>query len=850
MLKNLLGRLTNSNNYKISLITPIVNKINSLESDIEKLSDEKIKQKTSEWQKKLRHEKATKEESSKILDEILPEAFAIVREASKRVMRQRHRDVQLLAGIVLHQGKIAEQKTGEGKTLTATLPLYLNSLTGKGAHLITPNDYLSQHGAGWYGPVYEYLGLKAGVIINQKSYVYDSVYDNPEVLDEYSRHLRPVSRATAYKSDIVYGTNSEFGFDYLRDNMAVSLNNIVQTNPLGGYGAHAFAIVDEVDSVLIDVARTPLIISQAQNERSERYYEFAKLAGNLVRHTDYDIDEKFKIVTLTELGISKVERQLGIKNLYENDFETVHHIENAVKAKAIYEKDKDYVINNGKVIIVDQSTGRMLHGNRWSDGLHQAVEAKENVQIQAESKTVATISYQNYFRLYEKLAGMTGTAATESEEFFKMYSLDVISIPTFRPVQRNDRTDLVYKTEAAKYRATAKEIAERYKKGQPVLIGTTSVEKSQLLANFLKRLKIPHEILNAKQNEKEAMVISQAGKKSAVTVATNMAGRGVDIILGGDPFHKNAYEDIVSLGGLYVIGTERHESRRIDNQLRGRSGRQGDPGESRFFLSLQDDLLQIFGGDKIEALMGRLGVDENTPIEAGLISRSIENAQKKVESMNFDSRRRVVEYDDVVNVQRETIYSLRRKILLSKADNKNEFFEWMESKLPELDENSQKNIESKRKKFGDEIWFEVEKRITLETIDFLWIDHIDVMDDLREGVGLRSYGQSDPLVEYRRDGKELFEKLLNEIWTTVANRLAKVEVNVVQNRETEQAVDTSHLDYKAGQLESGVSDETNLLNAVAKSQSKMPIRNIEKVGRNDPCPCGSGKKYKNCHGNL
>lgn len=842
MLKNLLGRLINSNDFKVSQITPIVSKINDLETEVEKLSAEEIKKKTSDWQSKLRREGITKEERAQILEEILPEAYAVVRESAKRVMKQRHRDVQLIAGIVLHQGKIAEQKTGEGKTLTATLPLYLNSLTGLGAHLVTPNDYLSQHGAGWYGPVYEYLGVNVGVIINRQSYVYDSSYLNSEVLDEYSRHLKPVSRVEAYRADITYGTNSEFGFDYLRDNMAVSLDRIAQTNPMNEYGAHNFAIVDEVDSVLIDVARTPLIISQPQNESSQKYYEFAKLAEGLVRETDYEIDEKRGIVTLTEIGINKIERKLGIKNLYENNFETVHHVENAVKAKALQMKDKDYVVVNGQIVIVDQNTGRLLHGNRWSDGLHQAVEAKEGVAIQQESKTVATISYQNYFRLYDKLAGMTGTAATESEEFFKMYSLDVVSIPTFRPVQRIDKTDLVYKTESGKYRAVANEIAERHKKGQPVLIGTTSVEKSQLLSNFLKRLKIPHEILNAKQNEKEAQIISQAGKKSSVTVATNMAGRGVDIILGGDPFDKDAYDEVVTSGGLYVIGTERHDSRRIDNQLRGRSGRQGDPGESRFFLSLQDDLLRIFGGEKIEALMGRLGVDENTPIEAGLISASIENAQKKVETMNFDRRRGVVEYDDVVNAQRETIYSLRRKILQTKIEDKEEFFEWLNAKL-DLDDESQKTLQDKRKKFGDQVWLEVEKRIALETIDFLWMDHIDVMDDLRNGVGLRSYGQSDPLVEYRRDGKDLFEKLLNEIWVTVGDRLAKVEVNVVQNTPVEQAVDTSKLDYEAGQLESGVVNESG-----EAKKPKAPIVNTQKVGRNDPCPCGSGKKYKNCHG--
>lgn len=847
MLSKLLGKFTNSNEYKLSQLEPIVSQINELESKFEKFSDEDIKAQTKKWQDELRREDLKGEELQRKLDELLPEAYAVVREAAKRVMNQRHRDVQLMSGIVLHQGKISEQKTGEGKTLTATLPLYLNALSGRGAHLVTPNDYLSKHGAGWYGAVYEFLGLKIGVVISDAAYVYDPEYKNPDVIDEYSRHLKPVQRVEAYKADVTYGTNHEFGFDYLRDNMAVSLDRMSQTNPRGDYGVHAYAIVDEVDSVLIDVARTPLIISQPKEEKVERYYEFARLAQSLVKETDYEIDEKRNIVTLTELGISKVERKLGVENLYENDFETVHHVENAVKAKALFEKDKDYIINNGEVIIVDQNTGRLLTGNRWSDGLHQAVEAKEGVPIKAESKTVATISYQNYFRLYEKLAGMTGTALTEADEFHKMYTLDVVAIPTFKPIARLDKSDLVYKTEAAKYRAIAKEIAERHKKGQPVLVGTTSVEKSQLLSNFLKRLKIPHEILNAKQHEKEAVVIAQAGKKGAVTVATNMAGRGVDIILGGDPFDQEAYDEIIELGGLYVVGTERHESRRIDNQLRGRSGRQGDAGESRFFLSLQDDLLRVFGGERIEAIMGRLGVDENVPIEAGLISRSIENAQKKVESMNFDRRRAVVEYDDVMNVQRETIYSLRRKILMSKGAEKEEFFDWVISKSPTLDIEPKELIESKRKKFGDDVWFEVVKRVSLETIDRLWMDHIDVMSDLRQGVGLRSYGQSDPLVEYRRDGKDLFEKLLNEIWFTVFDRLQKVEVNVVAQQQVQESVDESKLDYQSSELESGVADEAGMLNQSQPKKQKTVVKE-EKVGRNDPCPCGSGKKFKNCHG--
>ncbi len=828
MLSKLFGKFTNNNENKLSSIRPIVDAINSLEPKYKKFSDQDIKDQTSKWQKHLRSGNLS-------LDAILPDAYALVREAAFRTMNQRHRDVQLMAGIILHQGKIAEQKTGEGKTLTATLPLYLNSLTGNGVHLVTPNDYLSKHGAGWYGPVYHALGISAGVIVHESAFVYDPAYDSQDSLDAYSRHLRPCQRSEAYMCDITYGTNHEFGFDYLRDNMSTSKDQISQTNPNENYGKHFFAIVDEVDFVLIDVARTPLIISQQRDLKPDKYYQFAKLSVELVPNTDYDIDEKFRTVTMTELGINKIERKLGVKNLYENDFETVHHIENALRAKELHLKDKDYVVKDGRIIIVDQNTGRLLDGNRWSDGLHQAVEAKENLEIQPESKTVATISYQNYYRLYEKLAGMTGTALTESEEFFKMYSLDVVSIPTHKPVKRIDQSDVVFKTQSAKFRAVAKDIAEKNKIGQPVLIGTTSVEKSQMLSGFLKKLKIPHEILNAKNNDKEASIISQAGKKGAVTVSTNMAGRGVDIILGGDPFNEESYNNVVSSGGLYVIGTERHDSRRIDNQLRGRSGRQGDVGESRFYMSLQDDLLRIFGGDKIESLMDRMGVDENLPIEARLISKSIENAQKKVEGMNFDQRRSVVDYDDVMNVQRESIYGMRRKILFSKPDQ--DFFDFVLDKLePYVDDNFAKIWVSKNEKYGDELWHEVAKRVTLEVIDVLWMDHIDVMDDLRSGVRLRGYGQVDPLIEYKREGRQRYEELLTQIWTTVADRLQKVEVQVAKRPETrESPIDKGNIDYKQGNFESGVANE--------ESEIKK-----DKPGRNDLCFCGSGKKYKKCHG--
>ena len=842
MLSKLIGRFTNNNENKLSNIKQIVDAINSLEKKYKKFSDKEIKEQTAIWQKHLRSSTLSDTEIKDYLDAILPDAYALVREVASRTMKERHRDVQLLAGIILHQGKIAEQKTGEGKTLTATLPLYLNSLAGNGVHLVTPNDYLSKHGVGWYGPVYKALGISAGVIVHESAFLYDPTYDSQDATDSYSRHLRPCSRSEAYKCDITYGTNHEFGFDYLRDNMSISKEQISQTSPNENYGKHFFAIVDEVDFVLIDVARTPLIISQQRDLVPSKYYEFAKLSMELVPNTDYDIDEKYRTVTMTELGINKIERKLGVKNLYENDFETVHHIENALRAKELHIKDKDYVVKDGRIIIVDQNTGRLLDGNRWSDGLHQAVEAKENLEIQPESKTVATISYQNYYRLYEKLAGMTGTALTESEEFFKMYSLDVVSIPTHKPIKRIDQSDVVFKTQSAKFRAVAKDIAEKNRLGQPVLIGTTSVEKSQLLSSFLKKLKIPHEILNAKNNDKEAVIISQAGKKGAVTVSTNMAGRGVDIILGGDPYNNESYNNVVNSGGLYVIGTERHDSRRIDNQLRGRSGRQGDVGESRFYMSLQDDLLRIFGGEKIESLMDKMGVDENLPIEARLISKSIENAQKKVEGMNFDQRRSVVDYDDVMNVQRESVYGMRRKILLSTPGQ--DFFDFILDKLEQyVDDSFAKLWVSKNEKYGDELWYEVVKRVSLEVIDVLWMDHIDVMDDLRSGVRLRGYGQVDPLIEYKREGRQRYEELLTQIWTTVSDRLQKVEVQVAKKQEIRASpIDKGNIDYKQGSFESGVANEVQGLTSGDSSNKK------DKLGRNDLCYCGSGKKYKKCHG--
>lgn len=850
MFTSIIGKLTNNNDYKLSLLKPVLQKINELEAEVSVLQETEIRQKTVDFQKILRDPSLSETDISNKVEEILPYAFALVRESAKRVMNQRHRDVQILAGIALHQGKIAEQKTGEGKTLTATLPLYLNSLAGRGVHLVTPNDYLAKHGAGWYGEVYRYLGVTVGVITDQASYVYDPEYIASDEIDKYSIHLKPVTRKLAYACDITYGTNSQFGFDYLRDNMVADLEKVMQINPLNEYWAHNFAIVDEVDSILIDVARTPLIISSQQDQDVSPYVLYKELADWLVKKTDYTVDEKHKQVTLTEIGISKIERRLNVPNLYETSFDTIHKIENAVRAKELYEKDKDYVIQNGEVLIVDQFTGRILQSNRWSDGLHQAVEAKENLQIKSESKTVATVSYQNYFRLYKKLAGMTGTAMTESEELFKIYSLDVVSIPTHKPVMRKDYPDLIFKTETAKYRAIARDISERFQKGQPVLIGTVSVEKSQLLSTYLKKLNIPHQILNAKNHAKEALIIAQAGKSKSVTVATNMAGRGVDIILGGDPFDEKEYSDVIHAGGLYVIGTERHESRRIDNQLRGRAGRQGDAGESRFYLSLQDELMRLFGGDKIGSVMNTLKVDENMPIESKIISRTIEGAQKKVESMNFESRKQLVDMDDIMDIQRNTIYDLRKKILINSHGDKNDYVAWLSEKFKQkvteidIDKINKTNID----KYGIEVWVDVLTKVVLETIDMLWMDHIDTMDDLRNAVRLRNYGQVDPLVEYKKEGRELFDILNSAIWNTSIDRLSKIEVNVIyQNKpndisnQTKEISETSH-NY-------GVSDEADLIMQDGQNlgQTKEPIKKAQKPGRNEPCWCGSGKKYKSCH---
>ena len=798
------------------------------------------------------------EKKESYLNKILPIAFAMVKEATLRTQEILLHDEQLIAGIVLHRMGIAEQKTGEGKTNTAVLSLYLNSLTGLGCHLVTPNDYLSKHGAGWMGEIYNFLGVSTSVIVHDNSYVFDSRYNSEKFLDKYSKNLKNTTRKEAYQADITYGTNNEFGFDYLRDNMARSLDQVVQSNPNKDEGFHNFTIVDEVDSLLIDEARTPLIISAPAEDLARSYSDFSRIATQLVKGTDYEIDEKFRSASLTDLGVKKVERFLGLDNLYEKDFESIHHIENAVRAKEIYVKDKDYVVKEGEVVIVDEFTGRLMLGRRWSEGLHQAIEAKEGVAVQKESRTLATISFQNYFRMYRKLAGMTGTAQTEAEEFFKIYGVEVVVVPTHKSVIRQDRSDAVYKTVAAKYRAITNEIEDANKKGQPVLIGTTSIGKNELLSKILTRKGIKHNILNAKQHEKEAQIIAQAGKKNAVTIATNMAGRGVDIKLGGDPGTVEEKEDVISVGGLYVIGSERHESRRIDNQLRGRSGRQGEPGKSKFFVSLQDDLMRIFGGAQIESLMTRFKMDENTPLEAGIVSKAIENAQKKVEGFNFDSRKRVVEYDDVMNVQRKAVYAVRKRALMLEeiiksghvsrfTSDLSEFKNWYIDKITPYYKIFPKDWERYFKDLGY-MWLEVVKQETLRVIDFLWMEHLDAMDDLREGIGLRGYAQIDPIIAYKKEGREYFEKLISNIWGTLGDRFSKLKIEQKPTNIFQESGKNYRMTYKHDSPELGVTDEAKSFEPVKSTIPKTAEGN--KVGRNDPCPCGSGKKYKKCHGKF
>lgn len=858
------------------------------------------------------------------LTDLLPEAFALVREASNIAIGLRPFDVQIMAAIAFHEGKVSEQKTGEGKTLSAIPALYLNALTGRGAHLVTVNDYLARRDAGWNGPTFHMLGLSTGVIVHEQSYLYDPEYFDPTHGDDRLAHLRPVSRREAYAADITYGTNNEYGFDYLRDNMVSRLEDKVQRG-------HHYAIVDEVDSILIDEARTPLIISAPDTEPTQKYYEFAKIVDRLSQD-DYLLDEKHRTATLTETGLQKVEKMLGVDNLYEKDFSTIHHVENALKAKALFVKDKEYIVRDNQVVIVDEFTGRLMPGRRWSEGMHQAVEAKEGVQIQQESKTLATISFQNYFRMYEKLAGMTGTAATEAEELKKIYNLEVVIIPTNRPTARIDYPDTIFKTTKGKYSSMADEIAELHKKGQPVLVGTTSIEKNEVISDLLKHRKIPHQVLNAKNHEKEATIIAEAGRKGAVTIATNIAGRGVDIILGGTPppnpkfvlgddklsekDYKKAYDtwkashdQVKELGGLYVIGTERHESRRIDNQLRGRSGRQGDPGATKFYLSLEDDIMRIFGGDQVSKIMTFLKVPENEPIQHGMVSKAIEQAQVKVEGFNFDARKHVVEYDDVMNKQREIVYGLRERVLkddITEAEIKEKITKNLttvvdmyapkgivDSEVAPIinaildvvpfDSNSQQALSNQIKSFhhaseinslinqiisdsmdqrksqvGDNTWKEIIRFAYISSIDNLWIEHLDTVEDLRSGIGLRGYGQRDPLVEYKAEAFNLFERLVTQIDTEFGKRLFRIQVNgsqapsqpVVQEVKPVVNIPTQVETEQVKPTQKSVANApADFMSALSQlSRTAQATENPHKdLGRNDPCWCGSGKKYKKCH---
>ena len=872
--------------------------INGFKDEVAKLSQEQIRAEVADFKAQLK-ELEKFDDIQKRLKQIRPRMFALTREAAKRTLGQFHYDVQVIGGIVLSEGRIAEMKTGEGKTLTATLPLALFALAGKGAHLVTVNDYLARWQASLMGQVYHYLGLSVASIQHEASFLYDPTYQPEEeeikqlesmtqglVLDV--KHMRPITRRQAYDADITYGTNNEYGFDYLRDNMVQHVSQLVQRDLF-------YAIVDEVDSILIDEARTPLIISMPDMEPTQKYYDFAKLVDRLDEATDYTVDEKHKAASLTDDGITKIEKFLNVPNIYDTSkgVSTIHHIEQALRAKTLFKKDRDYVVREGEIIIVDEFTGRLMFGRRYSEGLHQAIEAKENVKIQQESKTLATITFQNFFRLYSRLSGMTGTAKTEEEEFFKIYQLHVDVIPTNRPMIRTDHPDVVYKTEDAKFKAIAKEIKERHKKGQPVLIGTVSIAKNEMLAEYLKKEGLQFEILNAKNHEREAHIVSQAGRLGSITLATNIAGRGVDIILGGNPPDAAEADAVRKAGGLHIVGTERHESRRIDNQLRGRSGRQGDPGSSQFFVSMEDDLMRLFGGERMKNMMNRLGLPDDQPIEAKLVSRSIEQAQKKIEGLNFDTRKHVLEFDDVLNHQRNIIYKRRRKYLAGTPESvgfdlKQEILDLVRKELERIvilnlnavTENGKdaamaeifkaanmiipvdeklmaavkeaaKNAadeqfavtdtlykaaldlwESREKEMGKEVFEGAQRFVALQAVDQLWMEHLDTMDHLRDSVRLRGYGQRDPLVEYKKEGYQMFQRLIEEINKQVVYMIFHVTVQ----QRPQPAPQPINLQTNKSGTEGGSSG--------ASSSNPSP----QSVGRNDPCPCGSGKKYKKCHG--
>ncbi len=875
-----LGGLGDSNEKELKRLQPRVNRINELEPEFERLNDDELRARTDEFKARLN--------TGSSLDDLLPEAFAAVREAAKRTIGQRHFDVQLMGGTILHQGKIAEMRTGEGKTLVATLSLYLNSLTGQGCHLVTVNDYLARRDPYWMGPIYHALGISVASIYPQQTpdehapaRLYDPDFDSE---DQQWQHFRPISRREAYEADITYGTSSEFGFDYLRDNMVVDLSRYVQRKL-------NYAIVDEADNLLIDEARTPLIISGPAEEATQKYQVFARLAPRLRQEQDYTIDEKTRTVNMTDAGITTIEGLLKREGLLKSpdlydpaNHALVRYLDSALKAQVLYRKDREYVVQGGQVIIVDEFTGRLMIGRRYSEGLHQSIEAKERVKVQQESRTFATITIQNYFRMYNKLSGMTGTAVTEAEEFHKIYKLDVVVIPTHKPMIRQDFPDQIYRDEKAKFKAVVREVEQLHQEGRPVLIGTVSIEKSEHLSDLLKKKGVPVQMLNAKYHEKEAGIIAQAGQPGAVTVATNMAGRGVDIVLGGkasvngdEPEWQTNHNKVIDFGGLHIIGTERHESRRIDNQLRGRAGRQGDPGSSRFYVSLEDDIMRRFGGDRIKGFMQWVGMDEDTPIENALLTKAITDVQKRVEGYHFDMRKHLVEYDDVVNRHREVIYGERKKIL-SGADLKVNILsmvreeiqsmiaahigeghgiDWdlealladvatifplpptanadtlsqMKSKQIEdnLTETAETLYDQREKEFGSDNIRVLERLVMLRIIDTLWVEHLTMMEEMRQGIGLMAVGQRDPLVAYKREGHNLFGNLLSTIQHDMVHTIYRVSL---VKKEAAKEAPSPMAQVAAG--------------TVGK---KQPLKVAgTKVGRNDPCPCGSGKKYKKCCG--
>jgi preprotein translocase subunit SecA len=882
---------SNSHTRNPKQFEPLVAAINGFEEGLQVLSDEELQGKTAEFKEKIKQANADREEEKRILSEILPEAFAVVREASRRTLGQRHFDVQLVGGMVLNSGAIAEMRTGEGKTLVATLPAYLNALAGRGVHVVTVNDYLSRRDAVWMGQIYAFLGLSVGVIGHEVSFVYDAAHtagetgntsalsadgqqqsgsvsgdavdkerDETGAFKVVHEFLRPVSRHEAYVADITYGTNNEFGFDYLRDNLEYTADRLRQRE-------FNYAVVDEIDSILIDEARTPLIISAPTRDAEATYRQFASMVSSFIQDVDYTVDEKHRSIALTQAGITKAEKNLGIENIYtDKGIKFVHHLETAIKAKAIYHKDKEYVVRNNEIVIVDEFTGRMQPGRRWSDGLHQAIEAKEGVKIQQESRTYASITFQNFFRMYPKLSGMTGTAATSAEEFFKVYGLDVFMVPTNKQAIRLDHNDQIFRTEIGKFKALARKVKEVHKKGQPILIGTVSIEKNEILSQFLKAEGVPHEMLNAKNHEREGEIIAQAGKRGAVTIATNMAGRGVDIKLGGNPNTPESYEEIKSIGGLFVLGTERHEARRIDNQLRGRSGRQGDPGETQFYVSLEDTLMRVFASDMLKGLMTRLNVAEDEPIEHKLISRSLESAQEKIEGFNFDSRKHVLEFDDVINHQRTSVYARRRKLLLGTLDDVEadlmemlaEEAETSSSQDRGLSERSDSEassagrsgeevsgasqiISKKIAEFGREHFLAAIRIVLLQVIDMYWVEHLEVMEYTRSSVSLRAYGQRDPLVEYKKEGLRLFKEMHGAMQAQVTKMLPHVVPTLNGVPMTARAVpDASELKevHENAQVIGTGSDSSGEASNVASKK--------DEVGRNEPCPCGSGKKYKQC----